>query len=92
MAALSASAVWFFYSHGWLQWYGDAEAHLDNARRIFDSQRPGYDQLGSPWLPIPHLLLLPFVRMDSDTTADKPPSSPGQTPATSDAPAAISGK
>jgi hypothetical protein len=65
MAALSASAVWFFYSHGWLQWYGDAEAHLDNARRIFDSQRPGYDQLGSPWLPIPHLLLLPFVRVDS---------------------------
>src|SRR5262245_20742499 len=65
MAALSASAVWFFYSHGWLLWYGDAEAHLDNARRILDSQRPGYDQLGSPWLPIPHLLLLPFVRVDS---------------------------
>ncbi len=65
LAALSAAAVWFFYSHGWLQWYGDAEAHLNNARRIFDSQRPGYDQLGSPWLPLPHVLMLPFVRVDS---------------------------
>lgn len=65
LAALSASAVWYFYSNGWLQWYGDAEAHLDNARRIFDSRNPGYDQIGSPWLPLPHVVLLPFVRVDS---------------------------
>jgi hypothetical protein len=42
--------------------YGDAVAHLHIARRIFDSLNPGFRQLGSVWLPLPHLLLLPFVQ------------------------------
>jgi hypothetical protein len=41
--------------------YGDAVAHLHIARRVFDSHRPGLSQLGSVWLPFPHLLLMPFV-------------------------------
>lgn len=41
--------------------YGDAVAHLHIARRVFDSHRPGLTQLGSVWLPLPHLLLVPFV-------------------------------
>jgi len=41
--------------------YGDAVAHLHIARRIFDSHRPGLTQLGSVWLPLPHLLMVPFV-------------------------------
>jgi hypothetical protein len=41
--------------------YGDAVAHLHIARRVFDSHRPGFSQLGSVWLPLPHLLLIPFV-------------------------------
>lgn len=41
--------------------YGDAVAHLHIARRVFDSHRPGLSQLGSVWLPLPHLLMLPFV-------------------------------
>ena len=65
LSLLSASAVWFFYSHGWLLYYGDAEAHLNIARRIFDSQTPGYDQLGTYWLPLTHVLMLPFVRVDA---------------------------
>jgi hypothetical protein len=60
----SALAVTFFYSHGWLLYYGDAEAHLNIARRIVDSRTPGYDQLGTVWLPLPHVLMLPFVRND----------------------------
>jgi hypothetical protein len=64
LSLLSAAAVWYFFSHGWLQWYGDAEAHLNHARRIFDSRHPGYDQIGSPWLPLPHLLILSFVQID----------------------------
>lgn len=43
--------------------YGDAVAHLHIARRIFDSHRPGLTQLGSVWLPLPHLLMLPFVQV-----------------------------
>jgi len=41
--------------------YGDAVAHLHIARRLFDSHRPGLTQLGSVWLPLPHLLMVPFV-------------------------------
>jgi hypothetical protein len=65
LSAWSASAVWFFYAHGWLSYYGDAEAHLNTARRIVDSRTPGYDQIGRIWLPLPHLLMAPVARVDS---------------------------
>ena len=41
--------------------YGDSMAHLTIARRIIDSKTPGLQQLGTVWLPLPHLLLLPLV-------------------------------
>ena len=41
--------------------YGDATHHLVIARRIVDSPTPGFAQLGTVWLPLPHLLLLPLV-------------------------------
>ena len=41
--------------------YGDAVAHMHIARRVIDSHRPGLSQLGSVWLPLPHLLMIPFV-------------------------------
>jgi 4-amino-4-deoxy-L-arabinose transferase-like glycosyltransferase len=41
--------------------YGDAVAHMGIARRIVDTNSPGLVQLGSPWLPLPHLLMLPFI-------------------------------
>src|SRR5512132_2798562 len=56
---VSGAALAVIYSNGWLLYYGDAEAHLDIARRIVDSRTPGYDQVGTVWLP-----LLPFVRVD----------------------------
>jgi hypothetical protein len=46
---------------GYMMLYGDAVAHLGIARRIVDNTAPGLVQLGSPWLPLPHLLMLPFV-------------------------------
>ncbi len=45
--------------------YGDAVAHLHIARRVFDSHQPRFTQLGSVWLPLPHLLLIPFVQIYS---------------------------
>ena len=65
LSLVSIAAVWFFYAHGYLLYYGDAEAHLNTARRIFDSSDPGVLQFGSPWLPLPHALTLPFVRNDA---------------------------
>jgi len=55
-------ALNYFAQRGMLLLYGDAVAHLHIARRIFDSRNPGIAQLGGVWLPLPHLLLLPFVQ------------------------------
>lgn len=64
LAALSAIAVAFFYRQGWILYYGDAEAHLNIARRMIDSRTPGWDQVGTSWLPLPHWAMLPFVGYD----------------------------
>jgi hypothetical protein len=36
--------------------YNDARSHLDIARRVVENLKPGFAQLGSVWLPLPHLL------------------------------------
>jgi hypothetical protein len=59
------AAVALVQSAGWTLWYGDAEAHLAIARRVVDSRTPGWDQIGTVWLPLPHLLMLPLVGRDS---------------------------
>jgi len=64
LAVLSAVAVNFVNQSGWTLFYGDAEAHLNIARRVVDSRTPGYDQLGTVWLPLLHLLTLPLVSRD----------------------------
>jgi hypothetical protein len=64
LAVLSAAAVAFFYSRGNLCYFGDAEAHLNIARRIVDSRTPGYDQVGTVWLPLPHWAMIPLARID----------------------------
>ena len=64
-AAVMAAAAAFFYHSGGTLAYGDAEAHLNIARRVIDSRTPGWFQLGTTWLPLPHLLLIPLVRFDS---------------------------
>jgi hypothetical protein len=42
----------------------DAKAHLVVARRILDSLRPGWWQIGAVWLPLPHLLNMLPVQVD----------------------------
>jgi hypothetical protein len=63
--ALSLVAVFWSWRNDALLNYGDAVAHLHIARRVFDSHRPGLQQLGSVWLPLPHILLIPFVAIYS---------------------------
>ena len=58
---VSLFAFSYSFSHSLLLLYGDAVAHLHIARRIVDSLHPGFRQLGSVWLPLPHLLMLPFI-------------------------------
>lgn len=61
VAALSAAATLTVNHFGWTLYYGDAEAHLDIARKIVDSRTPGYPQIGTVWLPLPHALMLPLI-------------------------------
>ncbi len=50
-----------YFQRGDVLLYGDAVAHINIARRVFDSKTPGLLQLGTVWLPLPHLLMIPFL-------------------------------
>ncbi len=60
-AFASILAFGYCYRNNLLLLYGDAVAHLAIARRILDSTSPGIRQIGSVWLPFPHLLMMPFA-------------------------------
>jgi len=60
-ALVSLFSFFYYFRHSDLLLYGDAVAHINIARRVFDSQTPGLLQLGTVWLPLPHLLLIPFI-------------------------------
>ena len=62
-AVASLVAIAWSWRIGAMLNYGDAVAHLHIARRVFDCHRPRLTQLGSVWLPLPHILLLPFVQV-----------------------------
>ncbi|MCS7316448.1 MAG: glycosyltransferase family 39 protein, partial [Bryobacteraceae bacterium] len=64
LAVWSAATTAWVAQQGWTAWYGDAEAHLNIARRIVDSRTPGYEQIGTVWLPLPHLLMAPLAARD----------------------------
>jgi len=59
---VSMAAIVWSWRHGAMLNYGDAVAHLHIARRVFDSRTPRFSELGSVWLPLPHILLIPFVQ------------------------------
>jgi hypothetical protein len=65
VVAASAGAIAWSWRNDALLNYGDAVAHMHIARRVFDSHQPRLSQLGSVWLPLPHILLLPFVQVYS---------------------------
>jgi hypothetical protein len=61
---VSVFSFLFYFQRGDVLLYGDAVAHINIARRVFDSQTPGLLQLGTVWLPLPHLLMIPFLLSD----------------------------
>jgi hypothetical protein len=60
-ALVSLFSFFYYFRHSDLLLYGDAIAHINIARRVFDSETPGLLQLGTVWLPLPHLLMIPFI-------------------------------
>jgi hypothetical protein len=63
LAAISVAALLYYYAKQQLLLYGDAVAHLNIARRVVDNRHPiaSYGQLGTVWLPLQHIAMLPFV-------------------------------
>ncbi len=60
--AFGLVATFISWQQGWMLLYADAQSHLVIARRVLDSQNTGFQQLGTVWLPMPHILLMPFVQ------------------------------
>ena len=67
LAIVSVAALLYYYAQQQLLLYGDAVAHLNIARRVVDNRHPfqSYGQLGTVWLPIQHIAMLPFVWIDT---------------------------
>lgn len=61
---ISVVSFLYYFQRGDVLLYGDAVAHINIARRVFDSKTPGLLQLGTVWLPLPHLLMIPFLISD----------------------------
>jgi hypothetical protein len=59
--ALSCIAVYFSYQSNYILTYNDAASHLNIARRVVDSITPGFAQIGTVWLPLPHIFMLVFA-------------------------------
>src|SRR5438552_3532785 len=58
---ISILSLLVYFRRGEILLYGDAVAHINIARRVFDSRTPSLLQLGTVWLPLHHLLMLPFL-------------------------------
>src|ERR1700754_3684891 len=68
-AVLSLAAFIYFFSNGMTNHYGDGIAHLNIARKVVDSPDSSlwqrYLQIGTPWLPLQTILMMPLVANDS---------------------------
>jgi putative flippase GtrA len=64
-ALVSAAAFAYVAEHHLVLAYPDALAHMLIARRVLEASTPGVAQLGAVWLPLPHLLTLPLIWINS---------------------------
>lgn len=58
LSTISIASFIVFYLNGLGLAYNDARSHLDIGRRVVEGLKPGFAQLGSVWLPLPHLLMV----------------------------------
>lgn len=61
---ISVFSFIFYLDNGLGLAYNDARSHLDIGRRVVEGLKPGLAQLGSVWLPLPHLLMVPTIWND----------------------------
>ena len=60
-ALIIVNAFLYFLSRNQTYVHIDAIAHVNKARGLFDNFEPGLRNLGSVWLPLPHLLVAPLA-------------------------------
>jgi hypothetical protein len=59
VSGLAIAAYMYSLDKYSLLYYGDAVSHLIAGRKLFDwSENPGWNQIGTVWLPLPHFLLM----------------------------------
>ena len=61
---VALTSLYFFYTHGFSNLYGDGIAHMEGARRLTDSRTPGYEEIGTVWLPLFHIVVAPLAASD----------------------------
>ncbi|MBP9669941.1 hypothetical protein KBD75_00920 [Candidatus Woesebacteria bacterium] len=64
LTAISIYYFWYYLQNGLGLSYNDARSHLDIGRRVVEGLKPGMAQLGSVWLPLNHMLMIPLIWND----------------------------
>lgn len=64
LTGISLAFFLVFISDGLALAYNDARSHLDIGRRVVEGLKPGLAQLGSVWLPLNHILMVPTIWND----------------------------
>lgn len=63
--AIGLAAWWFSDRHGLTMLYADARSHMTISRRLLDGPNHSLVQLGTVWLPLPHVVVAPFTMVTS---------------------------
>lgn len=64
LTVISGLVFIYYYLNGLGLAYNDARSHLDIGRRVVEGLKPGLAQIGSVWLPLNHILMIPTVWSD----------------------------
>lgn len=64
LSLISIGSFIYYYNNTLGLAYNDARSHLDIGRRVVENLKPGLAQLGSVWLPLTHLLMVPTIWND----------------------------
>ena len=64
LTVISVIVYLYYYNNGLGLAYNDARSHLDIGRRVVEGLNTGIAQLGSVWLPLTHILMIPTIWND----------------------------
>lgn len=62
---LSVASLAYYANQHLTLAYGDAESHINISKHVISGVTPGFGQLGGVWLPLQHLMMIPFVWNDT---------------------------